>query len=279
MALFKVSKMRRAIQDNRNNDLEIYLKKGWDPEAEDGSTFYTMMQCAIVAGNDRAVELLLEYGAKADRSIYDNMNYLHWLSRLPAPNVRIAEILLEVCPTLLTAGDCDNNTPLHLAAKVGCLELVALLLKKGADPNARNYKYKKPLDIASEARHRDIEDLLRHVTTKFDPKAYLAGSPSAVPIARLSPQDPPEGWLLLNAEKIAHVATEKILRYRIIDVFNFKSRDVLRIVRNLETGAETSETKSMDDMSVMRAVEDAKAELKKRGGKPGVDTMPGFKKG
>lgn len=53
---------------------------------------------------------------------------------------RAAEELLKNHPTEISAIDGEANAPLHLACKGGHLEMMELLLSKGADPNVRNLK-------------------------------------------------------------------------------------------------------------------------------------------
>jgi ankyrin repeat protein len=45
------------------------------------------------------------------------------------------------------ARDVDGNTPLHVAVATCSLAAAAILLKHGADPNARNNQGKTPLDL------------------------------------------------------------------------------------------------------------------------------------
>lgn len=40
------------------------------------------------------------------------------------------------------------ETPLHAAAQKDCVSIVKLLLEFGADVNARNLEYKRPVDVA-----------------------------------------------------------------------------------------------------------------------------------
>jgi ankyrin repeat protein len=51
----------------------------------------------------------------------------------------------------------DNVTPLHWAAVESKLEIVTILLDKGADANAKTTKGQTPLDIT---RKQEIKDVL-----------------------------------------------------------------------------------------------------------------------
>ena len=67
----------------------------------------------------------------------------------------------------------NNNgcTPLHSAALQGHLEIVALLLKCGADRNIRNLDDKTPLDLASENGKHEVANVLSRSGTSPDPSA------------------------------------------------------------------------------------------------------------
>ncbi|KIJ16635.1 hypothetical protein PAXINDRAFT_49612, partial [Paxillus involutus ATCC 200175] len=51
------------------------------------------------------------------------------------------------------ARDDHSNTSLHLASKAGHLEVVQLLLEKGVDPHVQNTDLHTPLDLARIEGH------------------------------------------------------------------------------------------------------------------------------
>jgi len=65
-------------------------------------------------------------------------------------------------------GDYDRRTALHLAASEGQLDVVRLLIERGADVSARDRWGGTPLDDARRHGHRAVEELLL---------ARLAGRP------------------------------------------------------------------------------------------------------
>lgn len=79
---------------------------------------------------------------------------------------------IQLAELLLTAGADPNiptergNTPLHIAAYRGHMEMVKFLLSKGAEPSRRNKQGKTPEELARRYRHGDIADLLRAATTR-----------------------------------------------------------------------------------------------------------------
>jgi ankyrin repeat protein len=78
-------------------------------------------------------------------------------------NAEKIKILLETDADLLHARDSDGSTPLHCAVWKGHKDVVALLLKSGADVNARNnndHWGTTPLHAAAHANQAAIAELL-----------------------------------------------------------------------------------------------------------------------
>jgi len=72
--------------------------------------------------------------------------------------------LLEQCPeTDLNAVDEYGYTPLHLACDRGNIDMVRLLLKKGADHSLKDPDNLSPIELAKEAGQSDIEAMLSSI--------------------------------------------------------------------------------------------------------------------
>lgn len=56
--------------------------------------------------------------------------------------------------------DSDGNTPLHVSARKGCCELVALFVEKGWSINGQNQTGQTPLMLAIQYGHRDVFNFL-----------------------------------------------------------------------------------------------------------------------
>ncbi|XP_023674335.1 protein fem-1 homolog A [Paramormyrops kingsleyae] len=71
------------------------------------------------------------------------------------PSLPVASLLLE-CGADVDSRDCDNNTPLHVAAANGCPDIMSVLVRAGAHFDATNAQRKAAyelLDERSAGRH------------------------------------------------------------------------------------------------------------------------------
>src|SRR5690348_5735860 len=64
--------------------------------------------------------------------------------------------LVKADPKAVNIPDYDNNTPLHLAVLRGNTKLVAFLLSKGANVNARNHTGMTPLILAARGGQSEV---------------------------------------------------------------------------------------------------------------------------
>jgi hypothetical protein len=80
-------------------------------------------------------------------------------------NVEIVKLLLGKGADVNAKEWYEDKTPLHYAVEGGNVEIVKLLLDKGANVNARNWRdYRRnqtPLDIAIEKENQEMEAILR----------------------------------------------------------------------------------------------------------------------
>lgn len=100
-------------------------------------TGYSALMFAAVKNDSASVKALLAAGADANSKLPDGSPVL--IAAVAFRGGEAAIALVEGGANVKTA-DRRGNTPLHVAAQLGEVELVKRLLAKGADPNVRNAK-------------------------------------------------------------------------------------------------------------------------------------------
>ena len=85
---------------------------------------------------------------------------MDWALYAGQPNLKLVKLLIDRGADVNQHDGLEKETPLHYAAKYGNVELAKLLLKAKADPKAKEFHGKTPLDLAKESRHQDIVKLL-----------------------------------------------------------------------------------------------------------------------
>ncbi len=116
--------------------VEYLIGKGADVNFAAPSTGFTALTGAVSQRHARVADLLLRHGAEVDH-VYEG-----------------------------------TLTPLLVASSQGDLNLVRLLLERGADPNLGGMDGKSALDLAKEKGSREIAEVLRqHGATRWAPGA------------------------------------------------------------------------------------------------------------
>jgi len=118
--------------------VELLLTLGADPDAIDQAghaPLYCVGNECSAPGGGEVVRALARAGANLDaRDGVKHCTALHMAAR--RGNVEVAEALLD-CGANLEAHDSKGETPLRRAVNCSKISLVALLLKRGADPDTR----------------------------------------------------------------------------------------------------------------------------------------------
>ena len=109
--------------------------------------------------HDDIAALLLERGMSPHHRNCHRTTLLHGMAQLGAL-VR-ARLLLDHAAAIDAIDDEFRSTPLGLAARWGRREMVALLLSRGADPNAAGAPWATPLTWARRKGHEDVAADLR----------------------------------------------------------------------------------------------------------------------
>jgi len=172
--------MWAAAQAN-SEAVDVLLKAGAASNSVSKAGFVPLI-FAAENGDVKSATSLIAAGADVNYEVPRTANVL--LIALMAKQPRVASLLVEK-GALVAGKDRAGNTPLHIAAQLGDLDMVKLLISKGADVNARNNKVlgdrlgifnrpqsgeQTPLMVAARANHPDVMRVL--VAAGADPKAH-----------------------------------------------------------------------------------------------------------
>lgn len=101
---------------------------------------------------------LLEHGMDPNTQSWHHVTILHDMAQ--KGNIPKAELLIKHGADINALEEEFQSTPLGLAARWGQEEMVAFLLKNGADPNKAGARWSRPLAWAQTKEHSSIEKLL-----------------------------------------------------------------------------------------------------------------------
>ncbi|MGO9338169.1 MAG: ankyrin repeat domain-containing protein [Terracidiphilus sp.] len=144
------------------------------------------IHAAVLHGGVKAVQVLIQRGAKVDLAVAALGSAENFRRRLAAASAEERHLALavaaqycqvEIVRILLDAGEDPNRfnpvggqshcTPLHQAAGYGTLELVQLLLERGARPDIKDVLWKgTPAGWANHVGRTEMEAYLRPLEEK-----------------------------------------------------------------------------------------------------------------
>lgn len=154
-----------AIQEGRIEDVKKIIENDRTKIYEKDKWGYTLLYDAVLQGNFKIVEYLLQQGADVNTSNLEKSTPLH--DSANKGRVGLVRFLLEKGADA-NAKDIDNNTPLHEAVaacgvyitNLRYIEIVKLLLSNAAMVNEKNNKGETPLHLASRGNSFEVVKLL-----------------------------------------------------------------------------------------------------------------------
>uniref|UniRef100_A0A914X0S8 Uncharacterized protein n=1 Tax=Plectus sambesii TaxID=2011161 RepID=A0A914X0S8_9BILA len=152
----------------------------------------TPLHRACRSGRDDIVEVLLKHGADVSPTDRQWQTPLHVCAAYEA--VQCAQYLLTVTVDGVDKGDRLGRAPLHHAAFNGHIEMVELLMAKGANLDARDKRERRPMHWAAFAGHWDVVRML--VLNGADPTAKDKDGLTPLHCAAASGQMPAATYLL-----------------------------------------------------------------------------------
>ncbi|MGD9347273.1 MAG: ankyrin repeat domain-containing protein [Candidatus Aminicenantes bacterium] len=147
-------KWTRAIMFGKIDEVNQLIQAGVDVNVRfdlGASRDITPLYFAVLMGNADIAKLLIDAGADVEIN-FNGVNLLH-ISGLYAGNKAVTELLiangLDVNAKCMASGETRDATPLHAAVGKGNIEMVEVLIRNGAELEARlSQNQNTPLHLA-----------------------------------------------------------------------------------------------------------------------------------
>lgn len=232
-----------AAYDNFMPAVQLFVEKGVNINQKDERP----LSKASESGNLEIVQYLLKTGKNSQGTLNDALWEL--CDARPKPDtLKIAQLLLEYGAQVNSHAGFYNTTPLHGAAEKGPLELVKLLVSKGAKVNAVDKEFSMPLAKAVQADNLEIAKFLleqgadktiNHSDTEFQTAIFKA---SSAKMAQL---------LIANGANVSD-RDKKGLSVLLHAVANYLDFDLLKVL--LQNGADINAQDKSGTTALLQAV-------------------------
>lgn len=233
----------RAADYNFMPAVQLFVEKGVNINQKDERP----LSKASESGNLEIVQYLLKTGKNSQGTLNDALWEL--CDARPKPDtLKIAQLLLEYGAQVNSHAGFYNTTPLHGAAEKGPLELVKLLVSKGAKVNAVDKEFSMPLAKAVQADNLEIAKFLleqgadktiNHADTEFQTAIFKA---SSAKMAQL---------LIANGANVSD-RDKKGLSVLLHAVANYLDFDLLKVL--LQNGADINAQDKSGTTALLQAV-------------------------
>mmetsp|Transcript_24238 Transcript_24238/g.55366 ORF Transcript_24238/g.55366 Transcript_24238/m.55366 type:complete len:470 (+) Transcript_24238:34-1443(+) len=150
-----------AVGKSAHEALTLLLDKGAEINAKAANGWSALLH-ACRSGKLQAVELLLERGAEISCLTVDKQSCL--VMAILEGSLELVQFFFEkhpsACAALLSTPDANGQTPIFHAARVGKVDIMKVLLEKGAGANDKDSQGRRPLMIACESGKQKVAKLL-----------------------------------------------------------------------------------------------------------------------
>lgn len=231
-----------AAAENFMPAVQLFVEKGVNINQKDERP----LSKASESGNLEIVQYLLKTGKNSQGTLNDALWAL--CDARPKPDtLKIAQLLLEYGAQVNSQAGFYNTTPLHGAARNGSLELVKLLVSKGAKVNAVDKEFSMPLAEAVQADNLEIAKFLlehgadktiNHSDDEFQTAIFKARSAK---MAQL---------LIANGANVSE-SDKKGLSVLLHAVANYLDFDLLKVL--LQNGADINARDDSGTTALLRA--------------------------
>ncbi|KAI4806077.1 hypothetical protein KUCAC02_010665 [Chaenocephalus aceratus] len=150
-----------AAQEGHLSTVRLLLdrRSPIDHRAYDG---HSALSAALLEGHTDVAELLMRRGADTDVRDAEGRPLLYLL--VLEDRLEKATLLIEKGGVPLESRDSEGRTALHVASWQGCVEMVDLLLKHGANPNAQDTEGRPPMHSVAWTGHAEVGRRLLEAT-------------------------------------------------------------------------------------------------------------------
>ncbi|XP_033635280.1 transient receptor potential cation channel subfamily A member 1 homolog isoform X2 [Asterias rubens] len=175
----RATALHRACAFNRQHVVEFLIKSGAKLERRDKDNF-TPLLIAASNGHSATIAELLKRGGNIRAVDKHEKSAVYWAAQ--ENEVQALTVLLDhrkhKAKKLLMESDRYNNTPLHIAAEKGYIQIVKILLERGASLEAKNEEEQTALHLASKhGRVHTLNELVRQDITGINDEDENSNSP------------------------------------------------------------------------------------------------------
>ncbi len=142
-----------AAKENNRSMIDLLMKYGAKvPPVLKWTQFYYFERLD-------AATYIMEKGMNPDTMSWHHVTILHDMAQ--KGDIEKAELLIKHGAAINAVEEEYQSTPLGLAARWGHVEMVELLLKKGADPERSGAAWSIPVEWAKQKNHRGVVEVLQ----------------------------------------------------------------------------------------------------------------------